>query len=312
MPFNYHNHDSSPVATNSQDSASLVRFDMVKLDLNRLREEISQDPDRFMEEMRWFIWIYWMPFLCLFGLLTNLINVRVFADRRHLKTSIHICFLVHSTFELVYLSISFTHFLCKLIFGHQFKMYLLNKLFHFYIYFFLNSVIGLFLLFVEVIITLKRLFLIRNYSSSSSLLFKHKIMSLKHTFCFLFALSFLIHLPLIFYKKVKKIPISDSLFNSSSTSSTLSEIVYFYEIEKTRLGDNFVYKLHLFSIFLVRGIIVPIVFLALNRIVVKELRIHMNKRRHMNRLCSRVDQSKPIFIKIFHDLFLDSFFLDPF
>ena len=111
-----------------------------------------------------FVWTNILPPLCLIGVFNNCINVAIFVQRKRLKNSIYKYFLWHSVFDLVFLSICFIRFVLMLerfaSIHHSYWM----QFFEAYGYMFLTNSLAMLMILMELIIAVKRLFIVTNAS----------------------------------------------------------------------------------------------------------------------------------------------------
>lgn len=70
----------------------------------------SDNCDMEVLEVREIVWLYVLPVLCLTGVVTNLLNIVVFSNKR-LKFKIYRLMLIHSVIDFIYLTLSFVYFL---------------------------------------------------------------------------------------------------------------------------------------------------------------------------------------------------------
>ena len=138
-------------------------------------------------EIKEFIWTYILPPLCFIGLFTNAINVLVFAQKKKLKNSIYKYFLCHSVVDLVYLFFCFVRFLLKLDHLSYFTYW--PQLYEILVYGYFTSALAMMMVFIQLIIAIKRLLIVVNINLTVKLKFRYII-----TICAI--LSFLIYLPI--------------------------------------------------------------------------------------------------------------------
>lgn len=163
------------------------------------------------EKSEWYFievcWTYILPLICLFGLITNLLNMIVFVSISKLKETLYKYMLINSIVDFFYLiilsfiSLSKCGSLCGMI-GNSY----LAKFYELYLFFYLSNVLCVFNSLIEICFTLNR------YLAISDL--KHKCKFEKLSFgvivFMLFVVSSVWYLPILFTKNIEYITISNS------------------------------------------------------------------------------------------------------
>ena len=192
-----------------------------------------------------FIWAHVLPYICLLGVLTNILNVIIFSNRRKLANSIYNSMLAHSLSNTAYLAFSFAYF-----FGAN-KIYkqdsYLSKLLEFYLLRAFTTTMAIFMIFLDIQIAIKRLLIVTNYSKS--ILSKLDFRILISLFL---ALSVATQIPFI---------LSNEIRQSSDNSSSR------YEIVVSSFGKTPVSYAAQMSFFIFRGLLAPIFLCIVNIIM---------------------------------------------
>ncbi len=226
--------------------------------------------------IRNWLWKYVMPYLCLFGILTNLINVVIFNNRR-LTNSIYKFFLIHSIIDLIYLLLSFVYFFSKysstsfIIHQSSCLSYLINFI-ELYVFYILTSSLAIMLIFVEIIIALKRLFIVANLNLRIH--FKLCLISL-------FSFSILLQIP---YSLSRQIVLSSSFKNNSINSSfslSSSSSSKSYIIVTNEFANQHVYMIAYSVSNICRGLVAPVVLLILNLLICFKYKKQIRKKMQM-------------------------------
>ena len=215
-----------------------------------------------------------LPFICFVGFSTNLINVRIFVDRKSLASSIYNYFMIHSVNECVYLLLTLVYFLSKKAYENEleFNSFYWLKFYEFYILHWFTSMLAIFMLLLEIGISLKRLFIIVNFRPKVSLNFWLVI-------SMLFAISFVISLPLF--------------FNFSIEASEAGTVRCVYQIAETTSKYNRQLRYIIYLITLVRAPILPIALLLVSiMIIVCMKRRALKHWRLNNRQLSETDHNR--------------------
>lgn len=210
-----------------------------------------------VQKFRSLVWTYFLPSISAFGLLTNLINAIVFANRKQFKNPIYKCLLTHSIVELVYLMLSFSTFTLKLTVKSFDSIYWL-KLYELVVQFYITSSLSILIILIELFVSLKRLFIITNFRM------RYKM---SRSFLFIIAISFSFALN---YPTLRGY---DVLVKNSS-SSTMR-----YELTLNAYGKRA--KIEYFFISLMRGFIAPLVFLILSTLIIYKFKQRLVMRENM-------------------------------
>lgn len=105
-----------------------------------------------------------LPVICMFGVVANLVNTIVYSNRAVFKASLYKYLLIHSCLEIVYLVINLAYFLLKRRHMRSFDCIYYLKAFEFYFVFYFTALVAIILIAIEIVVSLKRLFIIVNYT----------------------------------------------------------------------------------------------------------------------------------------------------
>ena len=239
--------------------------------------------------LREMAWKYFMPLICLLGLVANLINVAVFSNRRKLKNSIYKYLQSHATAELVYFGIAFVHFATRLTLNTGFEANRLARLYQLYVYLYLNTAFSVYLMLLEILITLKRLFIIANTTKRKRAFKFDYFLKL----FLLFLVSLLVCGPMLLHKSVNRVDIKPSkLFVDThcvasfnlTQQSTATAVPFHYALKTTSIGNEWAFKLVMFLLFILRGFFLPLVFLFINILIIRKFKQQLQKRAKIKRI----------------------------
>ena len=200
-----------------------------------------------ISEAKKFIWAYILPAICVFGILTNTLNITVFAKRQQLKNKIYKYFLAHSTIDLIYMLTSLSYFLIKYSLGDLLGSTYFTQMWELISYFFLTTALAMNLVIIELFISIKRLLIVHNITTPSPIRFGSVMMVCSLT-------AFISTVPILMAFKIN--PVDDHLPTQSSFK------VYRLSFEKIERNKALKIVLALPGFF--RGLIFPFVLLILN------------------------------------------------
>ena len=138
-----------------------------------------------------FVWTFILPSLCLFGIVTNTINFVVFKQRKKLKNIIYRYLLWHSVADIVYLSVCFIRFIIKLDIFSSIHLSYWAQMFEVYAYIYIAGSLAVQMIFIELLIAIKRLLIIMNFNLTYKLKFRTVVIA-----CVVFVLLALTPFPL--------------------------------------------------------------------------------------------------------------------
>ena len=117
------------------------------------------------------VWHYILPLICFIGVLTNIVNIVVYSNQSQLKNSIYRYMLLHSICALFHVFISFLYFFNKndiLGMGYFKKRSYFYKFFEMYFFISITTLLSLFLILVELTISLKRMLIVLNTTTNTN------------------------------------------------------------------------------------------------------------------------------------------------
>lgn len=220
--------------------------DLANLNQDELKRIFSlQHPNLFAYKL--FIWRFILPPICMVGILTNIVNVVVFSNKS-LKNSIYKFMFVHSIADLAYLTISFFYFFVKytLLNNYYSSETFLMNLYDLYAYTTLATILAMFMLIIEMLVSIKRLLIVSNINLTLK-------MKIKWIVLMCFALSLALNFQL---------PLGTSIVSAQSNQTTNSSQRYF--IVYNWFGESNWYRYSFTLSSIVRGLIIPIVAFFVN------------------------------------------------
>ena len=174
-----------------------------------------------MKNIDTYLDIYWtfiLPVICLFSIVTNLINIKVFYALKS-KNIIYKYMLYNSLSNVAYLLTVVFVFVIKCgRFCEDLKDSYIAKVYHQYIFIFLSNSLGLFCLFTEIVISMQRIIFIKNVS-------RKWCCSINFVLIGLLVFSFAFNLPHVFLAQIKPVYIS----HSNNTDTVKRKLVYVRE-----------------------------------------------------------------------------------
>ena len=238
-----------------------------------------------IQELRDLVWSHFLPYLCLFGILCNLFNVLIFVNKKLKSSSTYTYFLIHSFFDLVYFLLSFLYFFTKHTLMIPECSYLVNFI-EFHLFLLLSTAVAIFLIFMEIVIALDRLFIITGVKGAKIKAHTNKIIMI------LFIISILTQYPT--YKASSIVQTRGINSNSSERCSNVS-----YTLKDTEFLDSNIYKFSYTIATYFRGLIAPVMLLIINAAICVKFRRRINKKLRMRSIskCFRIIL-KTFFLKI--------------
>lgn len=213
--------------------------------------------------------------LCFFGVVTNTMNVIVFSHRDKLKNNIYRYFLWHSLVDLVYLTICFIRFVIKSETLHSIHYNYWTQIFDAYAYKYLASSLAILMIFIELIIAIKRLLIITNTNITFKLRLRTVVM-----IATLAAIGTFLPLGL-FIKVVDEKYVSWELKNSVGQTKIISYYVVIYEqnssIHKTLISWGAIF----------RAIVAPLMLIIANITIMIKFRQVFNRKKWLMSKASR-------------------------
>ena len=227
-----------------------------------------------VDPLKRFIWTNVLPFICLLGVLVNLLNARIFANRKILKHEIYRYLNAHSIVEAFLLLFALAYFI---LFKFYYGLYFM-RVYQLTIQHYFTSALALLLVFIEFIITIKRLLMIFNLNLTINV-------SFKMTIFIYFIICLILHLPILFALRiVEREEISLLVANNQTTSNNLSRVANesslyakaSYQIYYRLLFDKYenfgIIKVLVSIPCFIRGLILPPILLVANLIILIEFR----------------------------------------
>ena len=214
-------------------------------------------------QLKELVWTYFLPLMCLFGMLTNSINYKVFSQRRkmYLRNRMHQYFQFDSAVEFVYLLICLIYFILKSKYFPLLRYHYIVVCYEKYVYFYLATSLAFLMIFLRVFISVKR-FLIATHSG----IFLKTVHFYKVVLTFAL-ISLVLDLPTIFniaiVSRVNKTLTAISVFNYSSTIG--------FELSYKRIESSVILTTLNLSTYTLRGLVAPAVLFMLNITTLKIL-----------------------------------------
>ncbi len=149
-------------------------------------------------------WTFVLPSICLFSFLTNVFNVIITYVLRK-KSVVYKYMFLNSVTNLAYLFIMFFVFLIKC--GQlcdNLKDSYIAKFYHHYFFFFIGNSLGLIGLFMEILISLQRIFYIKNIT----IFLRDSSINILLLCLVIFSLA--LYSPNLFFNKINAYPIKDN------------------------------------------------------------------------------------------------------
>ena len=221
-----------------------------------------------MNRAKQVVWSYALPFICLFGILSHSTNVLVFKSKQ-LKSNIYSYFLIHSIAELVYVLICFIYFLLKsnMLPSHLHYSYL-TKQFELYAYLYFSTVVALFMISLELTISIRRLLMVLNYNLGSSI---SKLISLRALLVTYFSVAAFVQAPFLF---------SRDIISQTCHPKTGSQVCYEVIVNRFGKGDMFKSCYSILNIY--RGAIMPGMLLIINSLMLIKYKNQIRKKNSMS------------------------------
>lgn len=221
-----------------------------------------------LDQIKLFIWSYILPPICFLGLSTNLLNVVVFFSLRRAKNKLYRYFLVHSACDLAYLLFSFIFFMFKTSLSDNYSSFYWVVVYEYVFFLCVTTMMATLMVFIELMISLKRIFLVLNFNLTFKLKFRT-----------LLALSVLmaifVHLPMPIALYVKEIRSLIPQGNDSVLGPPKYELAY------DRIAGSAFNSIGLSIPVTFRGLIAPTLLILMNIILSKKLGKQLNRKREM-------------------------------
>lgn len=233
---------------------------------NNSSSEYLNALDRLKEEnqlliVKDFLWSYILPFVCLFGILTNALNVSMFVKREHFQHKIYRYLLAHSVSQLAYLILGLNYFLLKstYISARIHRIYML-KYYELIFDIYLTTTLSMFMVFIELVISLSRLFMIFGIKLKTNL-------NIKQTTLVYLIVSSLVSIPTLFLFRVVKVDElcrlpSGSVGRNNAPTSFIYDLAYEFGREQATIKISAA----------LRALILPFVLITTNLIIYFDFR----------------------------------------
>jgi hypothetical protein len=217
-----------------------------------------------------FWWTFVLPAICLFGFLTNLVNIVVFVQLKS-KNPIYKLMLTNSVSNFIYSFICFFVFMmrCGRYCSIQ-NMYWV-KFYEKYMFFYFTSCLGLFNVFIELLVSIQRYYIVTKPELKQKFSWRYAVIIL-----FLFSLA--IYTPNIAYRQIVHL---DSFSNATSLNSTFN----FYLIQND--NSNQIAKQMIMFVSGLRGVLVLILLFVVNLLLLHRFRYQVDKKAHIKSIISK-------------------------
>lgn len=213
------------------------------------------------------VWTHVLPFICSFGLLTNFINFYVFSERRRMgiRNRIHQYFQIDSIAEFTYLLICLIYFILKskhLSFIHfSYPVAFYEK----YLYFYFASVLGFFMIFLRLFVSIRRLMIVLNKFFFLQSIQLYKIVA------FFFLLSLVLNI-----QCVLEMFITENRIKIGNQTVTVQYITHQPQFNDSKLLYTFG-----FVVFSTRGFLAPVILLIVNFLIIRIMKNALLKKMHI-------------------------------
>jgi hypothetical protein len=216
------------------------------------------------------VWTLVIPTICLIGIVTNLINFYIFAERKKmgLRNRMHQYFQIDSITELFYLLICLVFYLLKSKVLSVFHFTYFFVIYEKYFFVYMTSVLACFLLFLRLYISIRRLLITLNAGIYL------QTIRLRKMLVFFLASSFFMNLPMITH-----VVIENNKHANMSGLGNMTLVSNIYQINFKRFMGNIGLRVISFSLFSFRGFVAPFVLLLVNLAIVNYMRKAFNKHR---------------------------------
>ena len=219
-----------------------------------------------------FVWYHILPYLCLLGIFTNILNTIVFSHRSKLKNPIYNFFLLHSVTNLAYVTVTFCYFYFVRHF-FQINGYT-EQVFEMYFMVLLKTVLGVFMMFIELIIAIQRLSIVANY--------KERLKFGRKSIIFFFFVALVSQLPFLFSNEIVK---SDELTGEDDLEPS-------YEIVASESGKSRLLSILNMIVFIFRGIAAPCLLLVVNVTMLVKYRQQLQRKSTLKFCDSYMNEGK--------------------
>lgn len=221
-----------------------------------------------MDSLKQNVTNYVLPSICFVGFFTNLIVVKVFSNRDAFKHEIYGYLRVHSIVQVFYLAFSCIYFLLQRYCPGTYFTISYQLIIQLY----LTSALSVFLIFIEIIITIRRLLMLFNLNSTLNI-------SFRMTLLIYFTLAMLLHLSIIFSFKVGRVDTSSQNASQIDSSSLICSSRSVYKLSNERLMRVGLNQALLKLIGTLRAFMLPPILLVSNLIILIEFRKSVAKRK---------------------------------
>ena len=214
-----------------------------------------------------FVWLHYLPYMCLIGIITNSINIVIFKNRTKLWNPIYKYMLVHSVGDLCFLSGAFVYFFSKHTFIYQYYSYFW-KFFEFYLYMVIMTPLTMFIVLIELSISIKRLLIVTNYNITVRIRFRWLIIGF-------LLFSILSQLP-----SLKMIINIVDLAEKYQERNMPPHAAYF-DMITADFSRSSVYKTIYTLETILRGVLAPAILFIINALMTKKFHQQLKKKRMM-------------------------------
>ncbi|CAF0725430.1 unnamed protein product [Brachionus calyciflorus] len=171
---------------------------------------ISQDNKILSDVLREISWTYILPPICFTTSLTQFINILIFSTKTLRKDPLNKYLMLHSIVNFLYVLLCSFSFLIRCS-NKNICSTLSAKIYEFYYFNYLTSVLGIYAILIEIFLSLERYFIIINFDVKKKIKINPFLLILSlSSFCFVF------YLPSLFIDKIE--PIKNSSFYQISKS----------------------------------------------------------------------------------------------
>jgi hypothetical protein len=196
-------------------------------------------------------WTFFMPPLCFIGLLTNIINIIVFSNKRLRNDKLNQYLLVHSITYFFYLLFCFFSFMirCQTLWAKMYELYIFN---------YFTSSLAIFCVLIELFISIERYLIVSNRKP-----IRDRFIRTRTLLTSLFVFSILFYLPNLFMDDIKHKKIADG-FNSTS-------LKIIYNVESSEFGKSHAGKMITLILSATRTVLFLVLFTIINTMTMSNL-----------------------------------------
>lgn len=229
---------------------------------------------------------YVFPFVALFGIVGNILNMIVLANKK-LKTVFYKYFLVLSTASFLYILVSFAYFFVKYSFlSHHLTTHSYGFVFFkLYIYFLFTNLLNVFVNQLFIVLSLRRLLILTSVSIKQA-------SNMKRWLSLILFSTLLLNVPNFFLHNVEKIQCDNELSVEKST-----ENCYTISTQSNRMSRLFT----LFSIvtWVMRGLVLPLTMLIINLIIFFKFRAYLRRKAQLKSIIGGKNNFQSCYINYF-------------